>query len=68
MSRTLIVVGVALAAAGLAWPYVLKGLYTIWKLPGNFEFHKGGMHFYFPLTLGLIVSVIFSLLLTVIKR
>ncbi len=68
LNRTLITLGIVLIAIGVAWPYVVSGFNSILGLPGNFEFHKGGFHFYFPLTLCLILSIIFSLILMFIKR
>ena len=68
MNRTIIAIGVLLVVTGVAWPYVLRGLNLVWKMPGNFSFHKGGFYFYFPLTLCLIISIIFSVILMIIKR
>ncbi len=67
-NRTLIAVGILLVAAGVAWPFVVRGISYIWNLPGNFQFHKGEFHFYFPLTFCLILSVIISVILMIVKR
>lgn len=67
-NRTLIIIGILCVAAGLLWPYFVRAVNYIWNLPGNFSFHKGSLHFYFPLTLCLILSIIFSLILMFIKR
>lgn len=67
-NRTLIVLGILLVLAGLAWPYFLEAVHTVWGLPGNFAIHKGGFHLYFPLTLCLILSIIVSVFAMIIKR
>jgi hypothetical protein len=68
LNRTLIIFGILLVAAGIAWPYFLKAVHAIWGLPGNFAFHKGGFHLYFPLTLCLILSIIFSIIVMIVRR
>ena len=66
MGRALVIIGVALVAAGLLWPY-LRHL-GLGHLPG--DIHISGPHgsFYFPITTGIIVSVALSLLLWLINR
>ncbi|MEM1544771.1 MAG: DUF2905 domain-containing protein [Candidatus Bathyarchaeia archaeon] len=38
------------------------------RLPGDIRIHRDGFVFYFPLTSMLIVSAIFSLILTLLRR
>ena len=60
MRRSLIIVGLALVVAGLAWPW-LRGL-RLGRLPGDFVFQVGGVTIYFPLATMLLVSLVLSLL------
>ena len=66
MARFLITLGVVLVVAGLAWPFVTR--FGLGRLPGDFHFERGGFSFYFPLTTGLIVSVVVSLILWLLRR
>ena len=59
MQRSLIVFGLILVAAGLAWPW-LRGL-RLGRLPGDFVFQIGGVTIYFPLVTMLLVSFVLSL-------
>jgi len=61
MQRFLIVLGVVLVLAGLAWPWLSK---LPWgRLPGDFSVERDGFSFYFPLMTSIVISVVVSLLL-----
>ena len=61
MNRWLIVIGIVFVLAGLAWPWVSK---IPWgRLPGDFSIERENFSFYFPLTTGLVISAVLSLLL-----
>ena len=66
MQRTLIVLGLTLAAAGLAWPWLSK--LGLGRLPGDIrvETESGGV--YFPLVTCLVISVVLSLILWFLRR
>jgi hypothetical protein len=66
MSRLLIALGVILVVAGLAWPFLAK--LGFGRLPGDFRIERDGFTFYFPLTSGLIVSVLVSLILWLLRK
>jgi hypothetical protein len=66
MSRLLIALGVILVAAGLAWPLVTR--LGFGRLPGDFRIEREGFTFYFPLTSGLIVSLVVSLILWLLRK
>jgi hypothetical protein len=66
MSRLLIALGGILAAAGLAWPMLAR--LGFGRLPGDFRIEREGFTFYFPLTSGLIVSLIVSLILWLLRK
>lgn len=61
MQRFLIVLGVVLLFAGLAWPWLSR---LPWgRLPGDFSIEREGFSFHFPLMTSLVVSIVVSLLL-----
>ena len=61
MNRWLIVIGIVFLIVGLAWPWVSK---IPWgRLPGDFSIEREHFSFYFPLTTGLVISAVLSLLL-----
>jgi len=66
MSRLLIALGVILVVAGLAWPFLAK--LGFGRLPGDFRIEREGFAFYFPLTSGLIVSALVSLILWLLRK
>ena len=66
MGRWLIVVGVILVIAGLLWPWFVK--MGLGNLPGDIRIERKGFVFYFPLTSGLIVSVVLTLILWIFRR
>jgi len=66
MGRWLIVLGVILVIAGLLWPWLTK--LGLGHLPGDIRIERKGFVFYFPLTSGLIVSVVVTLILWIFRR
>jgi hypothetical protein len=66
MRRWLIVVGLLLLAAGLLWPWLAK--LGLGRLPGDIRYQKDGFTFYFPLTSGIIVSLVLSLVLWLLRK
>jgi hypothetical protein len=58
VSRTLIVIGVLLIAAGL----LIKLGVPIGRLPGDIVIRRGGGTFYFPIVTCLVVSVVLTLI------
>jgi len=61
MQRALIVLGLVLVAAGLAWPWISK--LGLGRLPGDIRIEGEGGGFYFPIVTCLVISVVLSLLL-----
>ena len=59
MSRWLIIMGVVLVVLGLAWPLVVK--LGLGNLPGDIRVEREGFSFYFPITTGIIISIVLSL-------
>ena len=64
MGRTLIIIGLLIAAAGVLMTLGLP----IGRLPGDFTFRRGNFSFYFPLTTSILVSILLTLLLTFLGR
>ena len=66
MNRLLIVLGLLLLIAGLAWPWLTKlGLF---RLPGDIVIERDNFRFYFPITTMIIVSIVVSLLLWLFRK
>lgn len=66
IGRFLLVVGIAIALVGLAWPYLAK--LGLGRLPGDVVVERGQSRFYFPIVTCLIVSVVLNLLLWLFRR
>jgi Protein of unknown function (DUF2905) len=66
MSRTLIVIGLVLVAAGLLWPWI--GRLGLGRLPGDIIVERADFSFYFPLMTSLIISVVLSVILWLVNR
>jgi ribose/xylose/arabinose/galactoside ABC-type transport system permease subunit len=66
MPRLLITLGIVLVAVGLAWPLLAKVGFG--RLPGDIRFERDGFTFYFPITSGLIVSALISLVLWLLRK
>jgi len=64
MNRWLLIAGLLLVVLGLAWPIIVK--LGLGSLPGDIRIERDGYSFYFPITTGLMVSIVISLLLTLI--
>ena len=66
VSRILIVAGVILVIAGLAWPLLTR--LGLGRLPGDIMVERGNFRFYFPLATSLVVSVFLTLLFWLFRR
>lgn len=66
MSRTLIIIGLAIAAVGLLWPWL--GRLGLGRLPGDILIQRDGFTFYAPITTGILVSVVLSLIVWLLSR
>jgi Protein of unknown function (DUF2905) len=61
MSRTLIIVGLAIAAVGFVWPWVTR--LGLGRLPGDIYIQRDNFTFYAPITTGILISLVLSLIL-----
>jgi len=61
MSRMLIIIGLAIAAVGLLWPWVTK--LGLGRLPGDIYIQRDNFTFYAPIATGILISLVLSLIL-----
>jgi hypothetical protein len=66
MQRALIVIGLVIAAAGLAWPWLSK--LGLGRLPGDIRVETEGGGFYFPIVTCLVISIVLSVVLWLFRR
>jgi hypothetical protein len=66
MSKTLIIVGLALVAMGILWPWL--GRIGLGRLPGDIVIEGEKFTFYAPITTGVFVSVLLSLIVWLLHR
>lgn len=66
MGRLLIIIGLAIAAVGVAWPWI--GRLGLGRLPGDIYIQGQHGSFYFPIVTGIVISLVLSLLLWLINR
>ena len=64
MAKVLIVIGLAIAAAGVA---MMLG-FPFGRLPGDIVVHRGAFAFSLPITTCVLVSVVLTLLLALLRR
>jgi hypothetical protein len=64
MGRTLIVVGLLIAAVGL----LVSWGAPIGRLPGDFQVRRGNVSFYFPLTTSILASLLLTLVMWFVRR
>lgn len=66
MQKILIVLGLALAVAGLAWPWLRR--IPFGRLPGDIHIVRDGFSFHFPIVSCIVISILVSLLLWIFRR
>jgi hypothetical protein len=66
MQRILIVVGLAILFAGLAWPWLQR--LPLGRLPGDIHIVREGFSFHFPIVTCLLISAVISLLLWIFRQ
>jgi hypothetical protein len=66
MAKWLITAGIVLVALGLAWPLLSK--LGLGSLPGDIRIERKGFTFYFPITTGILVSLVITLILWIFRR
>lgn len=66
--RTLIVIGLVLVGAGLLFNFAGRLPFRLGRLPGDIYIHGRNSTFYFPLATCILLSVLFSLVLWIVRR
>jgi hypothetical protein len=66
MQRALILLGLVVLAAGLAWPWLRR--IPFGRLPGDIHIVRDGFSFHFPIVSCIVVSVLVSLILWLFRR
>ncbi|HJV50349.1 MAG TPA: DUF2905 domain-containing protein [Noviherbaspirillum sp.] len=66
MQRFLVVTGLILLIAGLAWPWLSK--LPFGRLPGDINIMRKGFSFHFPVVTSIVLSVLLSLLLWIFRK
>ena len=66
MQKALIVIGLLLVVAGLAWPWL--GKLPLGRLPGDIVVDRENFRFYFPLTTMILISILLSAILWFIRK
>jgi hypothetical protein len=66
MQKLLILLGLVLLAAGLAWPWLRR--LPFGRLPGDIHIAREGFSFNFPIVTCLVISIVVSLLLWIFRR
>ena len=66
MSRTLIIIGLLIVAAGVLWPWLQ--CIGLGRLPGDVTIQREGFTFYAPIVTCILVSVVVSAVLWFLRR
>jgi hypothetical protein len=66
MQKLLIVLGIALLAAGLLWPWLRR--LPLGRLPGDIHVVREGFSFNFPIVTCLVISIVVSIVLWIFRR
>lgn len=66
MQRLLIIAGIIVLAIGIAWPWLSR--LPFGRLPGDINIVRDGVHFHFPVTTCLLISLVVTVLLWLFRR
>jgi hypothetical protein len=66
MARTLIIIGIAIVAVGVLWPWLSR--LGLGRLPGDIVIERGNTSFYLPIVTCLLISVALSLVMWLFGR
>ena len=66
MSRTLIIIGLAIVAVGILWPWLARVGFG--RLPGDILIQRENFTIYIPVATALLFSIVLSVLLWLINR
>ena len=66
MQKILIILGIVILIAGIAWPILVK--LPLGKLPGDIIIDKPGLKVYIPITTMILVSIVVSVILWFFRK
>jgi hypothetical protein len=66
MQRALIIIGLVLLVAGVAWPWLSR--LPFGRLPGDFSVERENFSFFFPLATSIVVSIVISVLIWLFRK
>jgi hypothetical protein len=66
MQRALVIIGLVLLVAGLAWPWLSR--LPFGRLPGDFSVERENFSFFFPLATSIVVSIVISVLIWLFRK
>lgn len=66
--KYLIIAGVIIVVIGLIVYFLGDKLSWLGKLPGDIRIEKENFHFYFPITTMILLSLIFTIIINIIKK
>jgi hypothetical protein len=66
MQRALIIIGLVLLVAGIAWPWLSR--LPFGRLPGDFSVERENFSFFFPLATSIVVSIVISVLIWLFRK
>jgi hypothetical protein len=64
MGKLLLIVGLIIAGVGLL---IMAGA-PIGRLPGDLTYRRGNFTFYFPIVTSIIISIVFTIVLALLRR
>ncbi|HET9669911.1 MAG TPA: DUF2905 domain-containing protein [Casimicrobiaceae bacterium] len=66
MQRVLIVVGLLILVAGIAWPWIAR--IGLGRLPGDINVERDGWSFHFPIVTSIVISLVLTFLLWLFRK
>jgi len=66
MSRTLMIIGAVVILIGIMWPWIAR--LPLFHLPGDIVIEREGFRFYFPITTGILISLVLSVLFWMLNK
>ena len=68
VGKLLIIFGAVIISLGIIWYFFGDKLGWIGNLPGDIKIEKENSGFYFPITTMILLSVVFSIVMAIIRR
>lgn len=66
MAKWLIIIGIIFILVGVAWPWLSR--LGIGHFPGDIYIERKGFSFYFPITTGILISLVLSILYWIFRK